>query len=120
MSKRSAPELLADMAAHATEILKEIGKISHDEAEVLAWAVTDRIAENWGGQSLYIPRGCILGVEKEHLDIFNDFNGHNHSELAQKYKKSVIWIYAVVKRVRQQLLARRQGGLFDNHGVNDE
>lgn len=113
MARRSAPELLSDLATHATDILKEVGKISQDEAEALAWAITDRIAEHWGGQNLYIPRGCILGVEKEHLDIFNDFNGHNHAELAMKYKKSVIWIYAVIKRVKKQLMAQRQGGLFD-------
>lgn len=114
MSKQSAPELLSDLALHTREILVANGSIDSDSAETLAWAVADRIAEHWGGQYLYIPRGCSLSVEREHLEIYNDFNGHNHAELAQKYRKSVVWIYSVVKRVKKQITSQRQGNLFDS------
>ena len=50
------------------------------------------IAKHWGGQSLYIVKvDCFLADERD-IQIYSEFNGHNHAELAQKYDLSTIYI----------------------------
>ena len=46
------------------------------------------------------------------IKSLRDFTGANHSELARKYGVSLQWIYKIVKTVRQEELARRQGDMF--------
>ncbi|MDN5451260.1 MAG: DNA-binding protein, partial [Enterobacterales bacterium] len=48
------------------------------------------------------------------LQIFSEFNGRNHSELAKKYSVSLQWIYKIVKAVRKEEQDRMQGDVL-NH-----
>ena len=52
-------------------------------------------------------------VSQRDREIFLEFDGRNHHELARKFGVSLQWVYSVVKRVRKEELDRMQGKLFD-------
>ncbi|MBE8614120.1 DNA-binding protein, partial [Morganella morganii] len=58
-------------------------------------------------------------VSQRDREIFNEFDGRNHHELARKFGVSLQWIYSVVKRVRKEELDRMQGKLFDGESDAD-
>lgn len=108
---RDAPELLADLYAHTARIARDQG-MDNEHADLLALAVTESIASHWGGQIVYVAKGARMRLSKRDLDIWRDFTGRNHAELAEKYDVSVQWIYAILKRVRDEIARESQPGLF--------
>jgi len=70
------------------------------------------MAAHWGGQNIYFPMGLSYKLSQRDRQIYDDFTGANHSELARKYGVSLQWIYKIVKTVRQEEMARRQGAVF--------
>ena len=75
---------------------------------------------NWGGQNVYFPMGMVWKVSQRDREIFLEFDGRNHHELARKFGVSLQWIYSVVKRVRKEELDRMQGKLFEEGAPDDE
>lgn len=63
---------------------------------------------------LLLPLELVWKVSLRDREIFNEFNGKNHHDLARKFGVSIQWIYSVVKRIRKEELDRLQGKLFDN------
>ncbi|HEL5982467.1 TPA: DNA-binding protein, partial [Escherichia coli] len=53
-------------------------------------------------------------------EIFREFNGRNHHELARKFGVSLQWVYSVVKRVRKEEISRLQGQLFEDDDEPDD
>ena len=53
-----------------------------------------------------------MRLSKRDLDIFREFTGNNVPELAAKYKVSAVWIYAVLRRVREQTSTDAQQALL--------
>lgn len=84
----------------------------NENAKQIGVEIAQRIAHNWGGEVIYIPRNLILLLNERDMKIFNEFNGHNHCELARKYNVSMQWIYAIVKRITKEEIAKRQEDLF--------
>ncbi|WP_117105287.1 Mor transcription activator family protein, partial [Klebsiella pneumoniae] len=76
-------------------------------------AVANRMMQVWGGQNVYFPMGMVWKVSQRDREIFLEFDGRNHHELARKFGVSLQWVYSVVKRVRKEELDRMQGKLFD-------
>ncbi|MBP8005382.1 MAG: hypothetical protein KAZ18_00545 [Acinetobacter sp.] len=104
--------LLLDLRDQATLLFKE-ANINADKAEQIANELMYIIAKHWGGQSLYIVKvDCFLADDRD-IQIYNEFDGHNHSELAQKYDLSTIYIYRIVKRMFELEKSRRQPDLFE-------
>lgn len=111
MAEATYPELLQDLADQAGLKMIELG-IDPEKAADIGFAVAEHIREHWGGQPIYIPRGAQYVFEQRDLDIFEEFNGHNHAELARKHDRSVMRIYQIIKAVRAELVRKRQGALF--------
>lgn len=110
--RSKGPELLSDLAAHTATTLVELLKIDPEQANQAGMELANRMAGVWGGQNIYFPMGLSYKLSQRDLEIFSKFNGTNHSELAREYHCSLQWIYKIVKTVRADELARRQGGLF--------
>ncbi len=110
--KSKGPELLVDLAQHAAAALVEMASLDRDKADQLGREIADRMAAHWGGQNIYFPMGLSLKLSQRDQQIYDEFNGTNHSDLARKYGVSLQWIYRIVKAVRQEEIARRQGALF--------
>ena len=110
--KRRELELLEELAKHTSRLLQEILGVESEASKHVGQEVANYMATTWGGQSVYIPKGVSISISKRHLEIYAEFNGHNHAELAQKYAFSMPWIYRIVQLMRAEELARRQGRLF--------
>ena len=110
--KSKGPELLVDLAEQCSVALRETAGMDKDKAEQVGREIADRMASHWGGQNIYFPMGLSYKLSQRDRQIYDDFTGANHSELARKYGVSLQWIYKIVKTVRQEELARRQGDMF--------
>ncbi|WP_330166238.1 Mor transcription activator family protein, partial [Escherichia coli] len=73
-----------------------------------------------GGQNVYFPMGMVWKVSQRDREIFREFNGRNHHELARKFGVSLQWVYSVVKRVRKEEISRLQGQLFEDDDEPDD
>ena len=111
--KSKGAELLIDLAQHTSAALVEMLKVDQETAEHAGREIANRMAAHWGGQNIYFPMGLTYKLSQRDQQIYDDFNGQNHSELARKYGVSLAWIYKIVKAVRQEEMARRQGALFE-------
>ena len=110
--KSKGPELLVDLAEHCACALRETAGMDKDKADQVGREIAERMASHWGGQNIYFPMGLSYKLSQRDRQIFEDFTGANHSDLARKYGVSLQWIYKVVKTVRQEEIARRQGDMF--------
>ena len=118
--RSKGPELLVELAQHTADTVREIIEIESALADQIGEAVANRMMQVWGGQNVYFPMGMVWKVSQRDRDIFQEFNGRNHHELARKFGVSVQWVYSVVKRVRKEELDRIQGKLFDEGPLDSD
>ena len=119
-ARYDASELLASLEADCTQRLvqrlERAGLLTAPERQSLAVdfarALVDQLAHDWGGQQLYVPKRYQRNLLQRDTQIFKDFDGYNHKELADKYNLGIHAIYSIIKR---QTEARRisQARLFD-------
>lgn len=111
--EEKAPEVLADLAKHVETELEEKHQFSQEKARQIGIDIAQRIAQNWGGEVIYIPRNLLMALNERDMKIYNEFNGNNHRELARKYGVSMQWVYKIVKRIHKDEIARRQISMFE-------
>jgi|APMI01.1.fsa_nt_gi Mor family transcriptional regulator len=110
-----APQLLAQLADTVASLLVENG-IAEEKAVDIGVAVSDKIRNDWGGEPIYIPKGMAIDISRRDMQIWEQFNGTNHRELAHKHDVTVIHLYRIIKAVRAAMLKSRHGDLFDDMG----
>lgn len=98
--RSKGPELLVELAQHTATTVREIIEIDIAVADQIGEAVANRMMQVWGGQNVYFPMGMVWKVSQRDREIFLEFDGRNHHELARKFGVSLQWIYSVVKRVK--------------------
>lgn len=111
--RNKAPELLAEMAHHVSAVLKEMTDMGTDEADNIAFEVITRIAEQWGGCQFYFPKGVAMQYYRRYRQIYQDFTGSNHTDLAKRYHLSIQRIYKIIDIVRTEEIRRRQRDIFE-------
>ncbi len=116
MSKQSGMEsvrheLLSDVADHTTAILVEHG-IDEGLADQVGCAISNHLAESWGGQNLTVPKDYLYRLSERDMMIYKEFNGRNHSALSRKYHVSVRAIYKIIKRTHKRVIDKTQISLF--------
>lgn len=104
-------ELLSDVAHYTADILRAHG-VDDDVAKQAGCALSNHLAEHWGGQVLSFPKDYLYKLSQRDLKIYSEFDGSNHSDLARKYDVSVRAIYKIIKRARTRVVERNQPGLF--------
>lgn len=114
MSRNKAPELLRELMAKTAAVLREKGGLAENVSNELAAAVVDMVRADLGGQLIYFPKGTMMDVQARDLDMWQDFNGHNHEELARKYDLAVPVVYDRLKKIKRHIMARHQTELFDD------
>ncbi len=93
-------ELFESVHAHAIEVIKGYG-IPEDVADQVGAAIVDNLADNWGGQNICIPKDYSYKLAARDLEIWDDFTGNNHAELARKYNMTTRSIYKIIHRIRK-------------------
>jgi Mor family transcriptional regulator len=112
MSTMRGTDLLSEAVDPIARALQESLGVSAELAEAASVEVTMLFAHLWGGQVVYIPKGVSIQASKLHQQIFDDWSGRNHHEVATKHGVSVQYVYRVVKRMRALIIARDQHDLF--------
>ncbi len=110
--KSKGPELLVDLSLQVAQALIELADLGADQANQLGREIADRMAGHWGGQNIYFPMGVSYRLSQRDRQIFDEFRGDNHAELARKFGVSLQWIYKIIKAVRREEIAARQRDLF--------
>lgn len=95
-------EMLEDVQAHTQQILVDHG-IKKELAEQAGCAICDRLADNWGGQVITFPKDHRFRLSKRDIEIYKEFNGRNHNELAKRYRVTTRAIYKIIQRVRDRM-----------------
>lgn len=111
--RSKGPELLLDLIDQLTVALEEMVSLERSKAQHVAKEVAERMTAHWGGQNLYFPMGMVVKLSRRDRQIYDDFNGDNHHELARKYGVSLQWIYKIVKAMRKEHIASLQSDMFD-------
>lgn len=101
------PEILADLAGLALARAREY--LSADQAETLAFALAEDVRLKYAGLLLYVPKGDAYERHHRNAAIWREFNGHNHAQLARKYRVGISVVYDVIAAER----AKRQANLFE-------
>lgn len=107
-----APEILLDLAEHTRVMLVQKHQFDDEKAKQIGIELAQCIAENWGGEVIYIPKALLIALSERDLAIWQAFNGTNHRELARKYNVSMQWVYQIVKKVQKEEVAKRQFDMF--------
>jgi Mor family transcriptional regulator len=101
------PELLMDICEHSTAILTDMGGLDPKQAKDLGNAIAVKMANLWGGQMIYFPKGAWMELARRDLEIYREFDGTNRAALMKKYNVSRTRLYEIVNAVRQELYRHR-------------
>ena len=115
MADTRVPELVADLEAQAIACLMEnVPTLDGQTAIIISKKLSQHLSCNWGGQLIYFPKNQGGKLDERDKQIYAEFNGKNHQELARKYNLAVQQIYKIVKAVGAHEMANRQGSLLDD------
>jgi len=88
--------------------------MSADQASLDARDRCILIGDYLGGRPYNLPRGDALRIALRDKQIFLEFTGANHEELADRYGLDVTHIYRILRQQRRLYQAKLQGQLFNN------
>ncbi len=91
------------------ELVTTIGKPRLAE---LAVAITDRVANDVGGATFYMPKGIGRKLSARDQLIGSRYNGRNKRELAREFSVSDMRIDQIYKKWRAAEVAKRQLKLY--------
>lgn len=106
---------LAGMVQSALHALAA-GGLPMPEARALACEVVDRIATDFGGGNVYLPRNDALRRTLRNLSIWHEYDGtphgpHGISVLAKQHHLTEIAIYRIIEAQRQAHRTQESLGL---------
>jgi Mor family transcriptional regulator len=106
-------ELLMDLRDHVADVLTNKVELPDGVAKGIAQDVAVRIADNWGGQVLYIPMDLATKMNTRNAEIMDAFTGDNINGLVKQFRLSRQTIYRILKAERERR-APKQGSLFQH------
>lgn len=109
---RQGMEALLEIARVVQEQLLADG-LDNSKARDIALKASEKVRLLYGGTDVYIPKGIALVINERDWQVWHEFDGANHSELAKKYDTTPRHIYRIVARCREEDFLKRQGKLFE-------
>ncbi|QWC51285.1 Mor transcription activator family protein [Pectobacterium atrosepticum] len=106
--RSKGPELLVELSQHVADTVKNVTELDPQTAELVGNAVAKHMMTVWGGQNVYFPMGISWRASQRDLQIYEEFDGRNHSALAKKSNVSLQWIYKIVRTMRKDELQAKQ------------
>ncbi|MGE4191829.1 MAG: Mor transcription activator family protein [Pseudodesulfovibrio sp.] len=106
-TRQRATSLLDDLANKVAQRARKDLKVSKGMAEQFGADVAEDISEDWGGLNFYLPKDIVSKVRSRDAQIYDEFTGDNHEELALKYDMSIQYIYRIVRKERERRSVRQ-------------
>lgn len=106
------PEVLSDMADHTEKLLLDQG-IAPEIAKRVARDLSEFMRVHWGGQRVYIAKGRAFQTRKLWQEVWEAFDGRNHSQLGRRFGLNVAQIYKIIEVMRRAESRRNQPDIFD-------
>lgn len=78
-----------------------------------------RFAEDHTGEQLYFAKGQSYSLDVRDQEIYAEFNGRNHHQLARKYGVAPRHIYRLVRRARAVDTNQRIDDMFPDRELPD-
>ena len=114
MADSRIPELIADLEDQACAcLLAHVPQISRPTAIQISKQRSRHITDNWRGQIIYFPKNTGGELDERDKQIWAEFDGRNHQQLAKKYNLATQQIYQIIKRARAADAQARQRSIFD-------
>lgn len=110
-NNRQAPEFLQDLLDNVKSVLQRRG-IDASLAGDIAYEIAKEQRMIWRGQVVYFPSTDPEELSKRDQEIWDKFNGSNHSELVTEFKVSLQHVYRIIKIMRIKETSKRQGSLL--------
>lgn len=105
-------ELLNDIALKITAKAQEHG-LSVDSARLLGVETAAKLADDWGGQLVYVPKDAAQKIKVRNAQIYREFTGNNVQELAAKYGLGIHAVYRLIEgERRRRAQTQEQATLF--------
>lgn len=105
-------EFLGTVATACAKALREVVGMDAEQAEAVADEVCAAVVASHGGGPTYIGIEYLPKIRGIHRRIWAEFNGHNHAELAKRHGYTLVHVYRIIKRMRQEEVGRRQLDAF--------
>ncbi len=98
---KGSPEFSLHLTVIAVEVLLRRG-VSKSNAIAVGQEIAERCCKNLGGRAVYIPKNMAAQTALKAIAIYEEFDGSNYVELAQKYDLTETWVRQLVKRKHQE------------------
>ena len=69
------------------------------------------LTQQMGGQNIYLSKGVVMHVTARDRQMFAEFSGNNHFQLARKYGLTVQRVRQVFNALQRKRFERLQGNL---------
>ena len=98
-----SPTPVFDGISQALQTLLCAQGCREEKATLIAAKVRERIADHWSSDCAYITKRWRDELQGRNQEIFRRFNNANVHELAEEYGVTTVWIYTIVRTVRENL-----------------
>ena len=107
------PVELAGMARSiAAFIRKNLPTLAPELVPELALGAVEYVRVNHGGSAMYLGKGYSYERSLRDKEIWREFTGNNHEEMARKHDVVPMRIYQILAQMKAHDMAMRQRGLF--------
>lgn len=106
--------LLQDLSDKLAVRAQRAFGVSEAKARAFAIDAAVSVADDWGGQLIYVPMDAAGRLSQRNETIWREFRGDNHAELATKYGLSVMHIYRILDEQRELRTPRQLSLLTDD------
>lgn len=100
-------ELLTDMMSAAERLLLEY-EVAAQPAHLIASALADRLADQWGGQNITFPKDYRWKLSRLELQIYDEYKSHTAHTTALKYGLSERGLRKLIARVRKKMKSKNK------------
>jgi Mor family transcriptional regulator len=98
---QQADRFFGDIRAFGSDTITHALGVDTKIAEQIAGEIAYRLSQHWGGSMFYVTKHSPWLTHERDRQIWQDFNGKNYHELAQRFGLSIPYIYKIVSRMRK-------------------
>ncbi len=100
------PEFLRDLAERIARHLVDTEVCTPEKSAAIGRSLADQVCDDWQGQVVNVPKAALYKVRVRWNQMWEEFNGSNHADLARKYGMGVKQVYKVLKHMQAYHRAR--------------